>query len=295
MLQVLVNSIIYASEIAIMAVGVSLTYSILRFANFAHVQFAVVGGYLTYVFSAMLGLPIVAAALVSALLTGGFAMLVDRAVFRRLRAISPEGKMIVSWGVALFIRSIVAASFGGAARVFPIEPPPLSFGGAYFTSLDVICVGATVVAMVALHLLLYRTRVGTALRALASNPDLAVSRGIPGERMISLMWFISGAYAALGGALFALETRLQPNMDLIILLPIFAAVTIGGLTNVFGVVVGALILSLAQNLLISVDFGSLVSTDSWYVPTQFRDFIAVGALVVLLLLRPRAIAGRLAR
>ena len=113
--------------------------------------------------------------------------------------------------------------------------------------------------MVALHLLLYRTRVGTALRALASNPDLAVSRGIPGERMISLMWFVSGAYAALGGTLFAFETRLQPDMDLIILLPTFAAVTIGGLDNVFGAVAGALILSLAQNLLISVDFGSLFS------------------------------------
>ena len=295
MLQVLVNSIIYASEIAIMAVGVSLTFSILRFANFAHVQFAVVGGYLTYVFAVLLGLPIVLAAIVGAVLTGGFAVLVDRAVFRRLRAISPEGKMIVSWGVALFIRSIVAAIFGGAALVFPIEPPPLSLGGAFFTALDVVCVVATIVAMLVLHVLLYRTRVGTALRALASNPDLAVSRGIPGERMIALMWFISGAYAALGGALFALETRLQPNMDLIILLPIFAAVTIGGLTNVFGVVAGALVLSLAQNLLISVDFGSLLSGESWYVPTQFRDFIAVGALVVLLLLRPRSVAGRLAR
>ena len=126
--------------------------------------------------------------------------------------------MIVSWGVALFIRSIVAAIFGGASRVFALEPKTLTLGGAYFTGLDVACVAATIVAMVALHLLLYRTRVGTALRALASNPDLAVSRGIPGERMIGLMWFISGFYAALGGALFAAETRLQPNMDLIILL-----------------------------------------------------------------------------
>ena len=80
-----------------------------------------------------------------------------------------------------------AAVFGGAALVFPIEPPPLSLGSAFFTSLDVICVGATVVAMLALHVLLYRTRVGTALRALASNPHLAVSRGIPGERMIGLI------------------------------------------------------------------------------------------------------------
>jgi branched-subunit amino acid ABC-type transport system permease component len=294
-IQVLVNSVIYASEIAIMAVGVALTYSILRFANFAHVQFAVVGGYLAYVFAVGLGFPIALAAFASALLTGGLAMLVDAGVFRRLRGISPEGKMIVSWGVALFIRSIVAAIFGGAARVFPIESPALSLAGAYFTGLDLVCVAAAAAAMLALHVLLYRTRVGTALRALASNPDLAVTRGIPGERMIGLMWFISGAYAALGGALFALETQLQPNMDLIILLPIFAAVTIGGLGNVFGAVAGALVLSLAQNLLISIDFGSLLAHTTWYVPTQFRDFIAVGALVVLLLLRPRSLARRLAR
>ena len=295
MLQVLLNSIIYASEIAIMAVGVSLTFSVLRFANFAHVQFAVVGGYLTYAFSVYLGVPIVLATLVSAVLTGGFAVLVDLAVFRRLRDIAPEGKMIVSWGVALFIRSIVAAIFGGSSRSFEIEPSAINFGGLFFTWLDVICVAATVVAMVALHVLLYRTRVGTALRAVSSNPDLAVSRGIPGERMISLMWFISGFYAALGGALFAAETRLQPNMDLIILLPIFAAVTIGGLGNVFGAVIGALLISLAQNLLISIDFGSLVLNSSWYVPSQFRDFIAVGALVILLLLRPTGLLRSAAR
>jgi branched-subunit amino acid ABC-type transport system permease component len=294
LLQVLINSIIYASEIAIMAVGVSLTFSVLRFANFAHVQFAVVGGYLTYVLTG-LGIPIVVAAIIAAVLTGGLAVAVDFGVFRRLRDISPEGKMIVSWGVALFIRSIVAAIFGGSAKVFDLEPKALSFAGAYFTGLDVACVGATLVAMVALHVLLYRTRVGVALRAMASNAELAVTRGIPGERMISLMWFISGFYAALGGALFAAETRLQPNMDLIILLPIFAAVTIGGLGNVFGAVAGALILSLAQNLLISVDFGSLLSGSSWYVPTQFRDFIAVAALVFLLLLRPAGLAGKAAR
>ena len=285
--QILANSIVYASEIAIIAVGVALSYSILRFANFAHVQFAVVGGYLTYTFAVLAGLPVVLATAISMVLTGGLAVAIDRAVFRRLRAISPEGKMIVSWGVALFIRSIVAAIFGGASRNFPTEATPLALAGAQVTSLDLIVVAATLIAMVVLRFLLYRTRVGTALRALASNPDLAETRGIPGERMIGLMWFVSGAYAALGGTLFAIETRLQPGMDLIILLPTFAAVTIGGLDSVFGAVVGALVLSLAQNLLISVDFGTLFAADSWYVPTQFRDYIAVGALVVILLLRPR--------
>lgn len=291
MIQVLANAIIYASEIAIIAVGVALSYSILRFANFAHVQFAVVGAYLAYLGVEAAGLPIWLAALAAALLTGGLAVAIDRLVFARLRGLTPEGKMIVSWGVALFLRSMVAALFGGAARVFDLEAAPLELAGAAFTRQDVVVVAATAAAMLALHALLYRTRVGTALRALASNADLARTRGIPAERMIGLMWFVSGATAALGGTLFAVQTRLQPNMDLVILLPVFSAVTIGGLGSVFGAVAGALALSLAQNLLISVDFGSLAGADSWYVPTQFRDFIAVGALVAILLLRPRRLAA----
>ena len=283
--QVLANSIIYASMIAIIAVGISLSYSILRFANFAHIQYAVVGGYMTYA-GTRLGLPIVAAVAASAVFVGLLAIVVDALVFSRLRAIAPEGKMIVSWGVALFIRAIVASVFGGGAIIIETQTVPIRFAGAVFTSLDLIVVLATVAFMVLLHVFLYRTRTGSALRALASNYDLAVTRGIPGERMIRLMWFVSGAYAAIGGSLLALETRLQPNMDLIILLPVFAAVTIGGLSNVFGAVIGALVLSLAQNILIVVDFGSLVGSGPWFIPSQFRDFVAVLAMVVVLLLRP---------
>ena len=295
MSQVLANTLIYAGEIAVIAVGVALSYSVLRFANFAHIQFAVLGAYLSYVLAVWLGVPLVAATVLSAVCVGGFAVLVDRLTFRRLREASAEGKMIVSWGIALLIRSLIAAIFGGAALVFDVSFDSLDFAGALFTTLDLIVVGITLLSMVALHLLLYRTRVGTALRALASNRDLAETRGIPAERYIGLMWFISGAYAALGGTLLAIETRLQPNMDLIILLPVFAAVTIGGLSNVFGAVAGALLLSLAQNVLISVDFGALVSDTVWYVPTQFRDFVAVAALVLLLLWRRWSAIGKSGR
>jgi branched-subunit amino acid ABC-type transport system permease component len=284
-MQVLVNSIVYASEIAIIAVGIALSYSILRFANFAHIQYAVVGGYATHV-GAALGLPIVVAIALGAVFVGGLAVLVDALVFSRLRAIAPEGKMIVSWGVALFIRAIIASIFGGSAIVIETNAVPIQVGGAIFTSLDLVVVLATVGFMVLLQLFLYHTRHGSALRALASNYDLAVTRGISGAGMIRLMWFISGAYAAIGGSLIALETRLQPNMDLIILLPVFAAVTIGGLSNVFGAVLGALLLSLAQNVAIAIDFGSLLGRDPWFIPSQFRDYIAVLAMVVVLILRP---------
>src|SRR5262249_58452003 len=118
-------------------------------------------------FAAVAGRPVVPGTASSRVLSGGLAVSIDRAVFRRLRAISPEGKMIVSWGVALFIRSIVAAVFGGASRNFPTEAAPLELAGAQVTSLDLIVVAATLVAMVVLRFLLYRTRIGTALRALA--------------------------------------------------------------------------------------------------------------------------------
>jgi branched-chain amino acid transport system permease protein len=290
--QVLVNSLIYGSEIAVIALGVSLSFSILRFANFAHIQLAVVGGYLTYLLAQPLGMPLVPAALVSIVLTGALAVLIDHLVFRHLRDASPEGKMIASWGVALLIRSVVAAVFGGSALVFDVETEPIRAGGALFTTLDVIVVAVTAASMVVLHALLQWTRAGTALRALASNFDLAVTRGIPGERMIRLMWFLSGAYAALGGTLLAIATQLTPNMDLMILLPVFAAVTVGGLGSVFGAVAGALLLSLAQNALIAIDFGSLVASGAWYLPSQFRDYVAVSALVLVLLIWPRGLAGR---
>jgi branched-subunit amino acid ABC-type transport system permease component len=284
-LQVVFNSIVYASEIAVIAVGVSLCYSILRFANFAHIQLAVVGGYLCHTFAAIPHFPLVAAIAVAAVTTGFVAILIDILVFSRIRDIAPESKMIVSWGVALFIRSIVSVIWGGSAETFDVETTVVVWNGAVFTSLDAAVVIATVVLMIALHAYLYRTRVGSALRALASNWELAVTRGIPGERLIRLMWFLAGALAAIGGSLMAMQTRLQPSLDLLILLPVFAAVTIGGMSNVFGAVVGALVLSFAQNILIWFDFGTLFGGDSWHIPTQFRDYVAVLSLVVVLLFR----------
>ena len=293
MIQVLVNSIVYASEIAVIAVGVSLCYSILRFANFAHIQLAIVGGYLTYTFATLPGLvlPLPVAVFLAAIATGLIAVLIDVIVFSRIRTISPEGKMIVSWGVALFIRSVLSAIYGGSAKVFDVPTEVINVDGVIFTTLDITVVLATLVLMIALHLFLYRTRVGSALRALASNYELAVTRGIPGDRLIRLMWFLSGALAAVGGSLMAMQTRLQPSMDLIILLPVFAAVTIGGMSNVFGAVIGAIILSLAQNFLIWIDFGSIFFGEPWHIPTQFRDYVAVLALLIVLLLKSRRSAG----
>jgi branched-subunit amino acid ABC-type transport system permease component len=290
LLQLLVNSAIYAGEIAMIAVGLALTYSILRFANFAHIQLAVLGGYVSFALHEA-GLWLPAAVALSCIVTGYVAVAIDRIVFHPLRDLSPEGKMIVSWGVALVLRSALAAVFGGAARVFDVSPTTFMIGGAFVSTLDLAVIGTAVVAMLALHQMLFRTRLGTGLRALADNRDLAQTRGLPPERLTGIMWFVAGAYAALGGTLFALETRLQPDMDLVILLPVFASVTLGGLGSVFGAAIGACVLSLAQNLAIGIDFGSLMAGGAWFLPSQLRDVIAVAVMVIVLCLRPRVQAG----
>lgn len=294
MIQALVNALVLGAEIAVVALGVSLTFALLRFANFAHVQLAVVGAYLAWVL-AEVGLPVWLAGLASLPLTGLLAVLVDALVFRPLRAASAETKMIASWGVALFVRSVIGALFGGSARVFDVEAGPLRLGGAVLTTLDVLVIGVTVGAMLAFHLLLRLTRAGTALRALASNPDLAETRGIPSARLIALMWFLAGAFAALGGILLAVQSDLRPTLDLAILLPVFAAATLGGLGSPFGAVAGALVLATAQNLLIAVDWGALAGGPPWYLPPQFRDHVAVAALVLVLLVRPAGLLGAPAR
>lgn len=290
-MQVILNSVIYASQIAVIAIGVSMCYSILRFTNFAQIQYAVVGGYLLYVFAVVAGLPMPAACVLAMAATGALAVGIDRIVFRRLRDATAEAKMIASWGIALALRSILAAIFGGSALYFDVPMRLLPLPGLFVTTLDVIVVGAALAAMVALHLALQRTRLGTALRAMASNFALARARGVPTEAMIALMWFLTGAFAALGGILVGLQTQLTPNMDLTILLPVFAAVAIGGMGNVFGAAIGAFLLALAQNVLVSVDFGSLVGAGPWQLPTQFKDLVAVLALVTVLLFN---LQGRLA-
>jgi branched-subunit amino acid ABC-type transport system permease component len=290
--QILVDTVVYGSEIAIIAVGIALAFSILKFANFAHIQYAIMGGYATYTVETLFAPGLVVATIAGCLFTGLVAVAVDRLVFSRLRGSAPEVRMIVSWGGALVIRAAVATVYGGEARFFEVRIEPVDLAGLYVTSLDVIVVAITVAAMISLRLLMFRTRLGTALRAISSNPELAATRGIPIERMVMLMWFLAGAYAGLGGTLFALQTRLQPSMDLAILLPVFAATTIGGLGSVFGAVVGAFVLALAQNALIQIDFGTLLSLDRpWRVPSQFRDVIAVAAFILVLLLRPRRAAA----
>lgn len=284
--QILVNTLVFGAELGVIAIGLSLSYSILRFANFAHVELVTVGAYFALL-GTRLNIPFVFIVPVAVAVTGVTAVVIDRAVFRRMRLASTGTKMIASIALALAIRSVLQVAFGAEAYDLPAPGGTLpQVAGARMTVLQATIIGATLAVVVSLHLGLRRTRLGRALRACADNFTLALSRGIPGERMISLAWFLSGASAAIGGILVAMETQLRPVLGGSMVMQTFAAASVGGLGNPFGAVGGALLLSSAQNVLLGVDFGSIFGLGEFRLSVNYKDALALVVLVITLLIRP---------
>jgi len=241
--QVIINSIIRASELSLIALGLTLVYDLLKFANFAHTEYAVVGVYLAFIFNVNLGLNIFAAVLLSAVFTGFIALCIDRMVFRRMRDAGRVILMVTSFGLGIALRNGIRAIWGPTPRSYTIAlQKPIYFLGIRITPVQIWIIATAVIFMVAFHLLLHKTKLGKAMRASSDNPALAQASGIATEGVILWVWFIATSFAAVGGILIALETYLLPHMGFAIIIPVFCATILGGIGNPYGAMLGALAL-----------------------------------------------------
>lgn len=298
--QVIINSIIRASELALLSLGLTIVYDILNFANFAHTELAVVGAYLAFFLNVTLGMPIIPAAIIASIATGFLSILIDRTVFKRMRNSNGIIVMVTSMGAAIALRNSVRAIWGADPRSYaiPLQKPMIT---KYFriTPLQVwiIIIGAT--AMVAFYFLLHYTKLGKAMRASSDNPELAQASGIATEKIITYVWFIAISFASLGGILLGMETYLQPYMGFAIIIPVFCATIMGGIGNPYGAMLGALVLGFAENFGLYINFGKLVNLGGilpfardLFIPTGYKPAISFVILILVLLLRPRGILGR---
>ncbi len=298
--QVIINSIIRASELSLIALGLTLVYGLLKFSNFAQTEYAVVGVYLALIFNVALGLNIFTAALLSAILTGLIAILFDRMIFRRLRGSSAIILSVTSLGLAIAVRNTIRAIWGATPRSYDIGlQKPIVFLGIRLTPVQIWIIATAFVFMVAFHLLLHKTKLGKAMRASSDNPALAQASGIATERVIVWVWFIASSFAAVGGILIALETYLLPYMGFAIIIPVFCATILGGIGNPYGAMLGALALGFAENFGLYLNFGSIVNLGGLFdflremhIPTGYRDAISFGILIVILLIKPSGILGK---
>ncbi|MDR0809198.1 MAG: branched-chain amino acid ABC transporter permease [Gemmobacter sp.] len=292
--QVLADGILTGSIIALGAIGLTLTMSVLHFPNFAHAELITFGADialaalgLTGAFTGPLaplsfGLPLVLAGLVAMAAAVVLALLVDRLVYRKLRARAKKMSVVFgSFGVSLLVRMSILMIFGGAATYYSTAlQRAVSVGGLFRVMPDqVFTLGVTVIIVIGLHLFLKHARLGLAMRAYAENPQLAGVYGCDSERVLRWTWIIGAALAALAGVLYGLTVQIRPEIGFQLLLPLFAAAIMGGVGNVYGAVLGGLIVGLAESLSIYV------------IPPGYKMAVPFLLLLLILYLRPTGLFG----
>jgi neutral amino acid transport system permease protein len=278
-IQLLVNGIAVGSIIALAAVGLTLTYGILRLANFAHGDFMTLGAYLTLVLN-LNGLNIWLAMGLGAIATIGIALICEKLLWSpmRDRRATPTTLIIISIGLALFLRNGIIFIWGGSNQSYDLPiVAALDLGGLRIRYYSLVVVALSVVIILLLHYLLQYTKTGKAMRAVADNIDLARVSGINVERVVIWTWVIAAGLTALSGGLYGLITAVRPNMGWFLILPMFASVILGGIGNPYGAILGALVIGVAQELSVPL------------LGAQYKLGVALGLMVLVLLIRPQGI------
>ena len=298
--QIVINSIVRASELTLLSLGLTMVYDILKFANFAHTEFAVVGVYLALFLNVALGFPIIPAAIMASVATGAFSIIIDRAIFKKMRNASGIIIMVTSLGLAIALRNTIRAIWGADAQNYSValQKPIIT---EYFrtTPLQIWIILVGLAAMFALHLLLHHTKLGKAMRASSDNPELAQASGIATEKIITWVWFIAVTLASLAGILIGIETYILPYMGFAIIVPVFCATIMGGIGNPYGAMIGALVLGFAENFGLYINFGKIVNlggilnfSQDLFIPTGYKPAISFIILILVLLIRPSGILGK---
>ena len=307
LLSMVLDGLLVGLAVGLAGIGLSMTYSILDFANFAHGDTVTVGAFLGWVAAYVVaglgtdtGLaslflfnsgqqlsvvsalgPVLLGLLVAGVGTVGVVLLIDRLTYRPMRESDNISLLIASIGVALALRYLIAFVFGtqtsgvaSSGARFELVP------GLSITDNEIALLFVGVALMLAVHLLLQRTKLGKAMRAMADNEDLARVTGIPTERVIRLTWILGGGLAGIGGYLLVLESgTIAFNFGWILLLLIFAAVIVGGIGSIYGAMAGGVLIGLVDSL-------ALI-----WLPSGLTRAAAFAVLIVVLLLRPSGIFG----
>lgn len=279
LVQYLVNGIAVGSIIALAAVGLTLTYGILRLANFAHGDLLTLGAYVTLLANAH-GVNIWLAMAMGIMGTVVAALISERLLWSpmRDRRATSTTLIIISIGLALFIRNGIIFFWGAGNQGYQLPvAAALDIFGVRIAFYRIVVVVMAILAILALHYLLQNTKIGKAMRAVADDIDLARVSGINVDRVVIWTWIIAAGLTALGGGMYGLITAVRPNMGWFLILPMFAAVILGGIGNPYGAIAGALVIGIAQEVSV------------FFLPTEYKLGVALLIMVLVLLFRPQGL------
>jgi len=256
-----------------------------KFPNFAHAEFITLGAFTGYLVAEQLGLGLPLALLVAFLVTGTVGILCYRGIFQPLakRGASIIHLMVASIALGFIFRHSIGAVWTWKPSYFTTTWAAFDIGPLRITGLWLWLIFAALALSLAMHLLLMNTKIGKAIRASASNPELALASGINVDRVILITWFIGAGLAAIAGIFRGADTQIWPMTGWDIILPIFAVVILGGIGNFYGAIAAAFIIGLAENV-------GVVGLIALGLSTTYRIGIAFLILIITLIVKPEGLA-----
>ena len=318
-----INNVVVAGSVtgaiyAIGAVGITLIFSIMRFAHFAHADMMTFGAFMVLLLStafpaagASLGIPTALVMLPLAMMvTAVLAVGIDKVFYKPLRAhgVKPIVMVIASLGVTLILQGLIRLFAGTSGQSLYVDDRKeifrlaLPFDGVrvpiVITEPQVYLFVITLVAVIALHLFLNRSRLGKAMRAMSDNPELAEASGINTNLIVAVTWIIAGGLATIAGTLLSLDVTFKPDLSFFLLLPIFAAAIVGGVGHPYGAIAGGFVVGFAETLAV-FNWNILLrpfrdSFPTWldlptnlaFVSTEYKIVVPFFLLVAILVWRP---------
>jgi branched-chain amino acid transport system permease protein len=281
--QATLNGLTLGTIYALGAVGLTLVYGILRLVNFAHGDFLTFGAYMAYLVNVTWGMPLVAGIAFAMAATAVMALFFEQVMWRPMRAKGAGFLQLIlmSLGLAFVIRSAIQWFWGSEIRTLDVNvTSSVEFLGLRIGQTELVVVVVGVAVLLAVGLMIRFSLLGKQMRALSDDIDLAETAGIDTRRVILYTWLFSGALAGLAGVLSGALTNLRPELGFELLLPIFAAVILGGIGNPFGALTAGLVLGAV------IEWSTLVVEPRWKVTFGFI------ALIIALIIRPQGIFGR---
>ncbi len=278
--QLVLNGLVAGAVLAVPAIGLTMVFAVLRFPNFAIAGHMAVGAFAGYFANTTFGLPAVAALSAAFLVAGGAGIVSDHVALKTFRPYGALPLAIASIALNLIIENILRFSFGNAPKNYAI---PLlrdwTFGPFRMGPQQIENAAIAIVTMTALFVFLSATTTGKAMRAVADNPSLADIKGIDPDRMARIANFLGMGMGGIGGMLIGLDTSVDPLVGFRAILSVFAAAVVGGLGSIPGAVVGAIAVSVAEEL-------SLFA-----LPATYKSVVGFLAILFVLSLRPRGLLG----
>lgn len=295
--QQIINGLVLGSMYALVALGYTMVYGIINLINFAHGEVLMVGALVSWTVITALagaGLPgwvlLVISMLLAIVVCAALNFVIEKLAYKPLRSAPRLAPLITAMGMSLLLQTIAMIIWKPNPKPYPplLPPDPIDLGGPVITVTQIMILGLTAAVLAALSWLVNRTKLGRAMRATAENPRVASLMGVRPDMVISATFIIGAALAAVAGVMWAANYgTVQHSMGFLPGLKAFTAAVLGGIGNLAGAVVGAILLGLIE----AIGAGYLGELTGGVLGSHYVDIFAFAALILVLTLRPAGLLG----